>query len=526
MSLFNIFDPKKKPLKNQSTQIQASGMTSNYAGNPTIYQSGSYSTPSKTPTPSPVPTPAPAQNRTQSSYSPVSSIPSGQNMSKAPIQGSGMTSAYASNPTNYKPITSVPTPQPQPQPQKQSANSAWMDYVTQATERQRQLAEQQGQQSRDFITQKYDLANRQLGEQLPAAQETFNRFKGNTEATIADLISGGERQKEQAKDYYGDAQRQAAQTLRETQGQTQKTFANLGTLDSRGEGSFAQSNENTMSDFNRYTQQTLKAQADQLSEIDMQVSQAERSARDTIATEEAKMSELARNIQYAIANNNLQQAQELTQAFNQSQQYIYDIEDALAQTKYQFALEQEKLQNAMKQAQSFTPEFMATGQPTNQAEYEYFIKNKDAMESLYGGGDNTSSKKVSDIVGQLLKMNTQGITGKMRIGFSDESRAAEGLLKQLSSELQIEEARRLKGQGTMSDAERSILANSIAAFNLDKNGKPNVSDERFRQILSDLQANTGVSNQSTQTIRVIQNSTGQTGTIPANEFDPSLYTQI
>lgn len=498
MALFNIFNPKKKPLQTPANQIQGSGYGSAYASNPTSNQSYSSAhsapTPTRTqrPTPSPVPTPA------QKPISSVQSGQSGQYMSKAvpQIQGSGYGSNYASNPSNYKPVTSVPTPQPRQQAQpQQSANSSWMDYVTKATDRQRQSAEQQGQQAKDFINQKYDLANKQLGEQLPAAQETFNRFKGNTEASIADLLAGGERQKSQARDYYGEAQRGAAQTLRETQGQTQRTFAGLGSLDSRGEGSFAQANENTMSDFNRYTQQTLKAQADQLSEIDMQVSQAERSARDTIATEEAKMSELARNIQYAQASNNLQEAQELTQAFNESQQYIYDIEDALAQTKYSFALEQEKLENAMAKIQSFTPEFMATGQPTNQAEYEFYIKNKDEMQGLYGGGQaGEGQNKALSMVNSLLGGDVDAISGGFRpgsapvlnkiFGGGQESAQWEGLKNLLTLARRGE----LKGSGAVSDFETRMLEKAALA-GLDPTKQ---SEEQFRagleQLARDLQS--------------------------------------
>jgi len=424
----------------------------------------------------------------------ASTLPPTQNKSVAPIPASGMTSRYASNPTTYK----APTPQPirqvqQPQP---NATSSWMQTVDQSANRQKTFAEQQRDQQQNFIKQQYELANQQLGEALPAAQQQFNQFKGNTEASIADLIAGGERQKSQASDYYGDAQRQSAQTLRETQGQQQRTFANLGTLDSRGEGSFQEANTNAMSDFNRGTQQLLKAKADKLTEIDATVSAAERNARATITQEEGKLNELARNIQYAQANNNLQQAQELTAAYNETQQYIYDIEDSLAQTKYQFGLEQQKLQDELAKTQSFTPEFMAGGQPTNQAEYEFFIKNQKDLQSAYGDTNSASNQKAANIISQLQGTGTSGITGLMRFGVSDESRSAEGLLKQLSSELQLEEAKRLKGQGAMSDAERAILANSIAAFNLDKNGRPQVSDTRFKQILDELAAQFGGGQQS------------------------------
>jgi hypothetical protein len=152
-----------------------------------------------------------------------------------------------------------------------------------------------------FLQQKGQLASEQLRSQIPTAQDSFNQLKGNTEATIADLIRGGEMQKSQTEDYYGDVERQSAKTLRDTQAQQQRTFANLGTLDSFGEGSFAEANTNVMSDFNRTTQQNLKAKADKLTEIDMNVRSAERSARQVIVQEEAKMNDMVKQIQFAIS---------------------------------------------------------------------------------------------------------------------------------------------------------------------------------------------------------------------------------
>lgn len=404
------------------------------------------------------------------------------------IYGSSKTDPrYANfNPQTPKidtPAVEKPTVKQTPQP---TASENRLSFISSTADKQKQFAEEQRKQQEDYIRQQYGLANSQLMEQVPAAREQFNQFKTNTEQTIGDLLAGGERQKGQASDYYGEAQRLAAKTLRETQGDTQRTFSGLNTLDSRGEGSFDQANTNVMSDFNRTTQQNLKSKADKLSEIDQSVSSAVRSAQQTIVQENAKLTQLERDIQYAMANNNLQQARELTDAYNTTKQYIYDIADNVNNMQYQFSLEKEKLASEMVKAKTFTPQFMSTGVPTNQAEYEFLVKNKKNMDSLYGAADNKSSGKVNSIADKLLGMNTRGITGRMRLGFSDESRNAKGLLNQLSSELQLEEAKRLKGQGSMSDAERAILANAVASFNFDKEGNPQVSDERFQEILQEL----------------------------------------
>jgi len=385
MSPTNIFSSqKKKPLVSQMSQAPQMS----YA--------------SVMPRSTPQPSRSAAPNMSMAPRPTRSAAP---NMSMAPrqIQGSGMTGRYASNPSNYKPVTSVTPPPVVPPPPSipapPSASQARMNDVIAASDRQKAFAQKAITDQTNATRERYALANQQLGSAIEPAKQQFGQFKANAEASIADLLAGGERQKSQASDYYGDAQRGAAQALRETQGQNSRTFANLNTLDSRGEGSFGQANENTMSDFNRTTNQLLRAKADKLSEIDATVNAAERSARSTITQEESKMNELVQKINFAQAYNRLDEAAALTEAYNQSQQYIYDIEDSLAQTKYQFALEGEKLQTeiAKQNSSNFSPEFMNGGQPTNQAEYEFFVKNKEAINSLNGGGESLKPKAAAQL---------------------------------------------------------------------------------------------------------------------------------
>jgi len=108
-----------------------------------------------------------------------------------------------------------------------------------------------------------------------------------------------------------------------------------------------------------------------------------------------------------------------------------------------------------------------------------------------------SAKKAIGIIDELEKLNTGGITGKARWAWTDKARKAEGKLKQLNSELQIEESKRLKGQGSMSDAERAILANAVSSFNLDENGRSRLSDKDFKAELAKLK--TGLSGQGSTT---------------------------
>ena len=454
MSPTNIFSSqKKKPLVSQMSQAPQMS----YA--------------SVMPRSTPQPSRSAAPNMSMAPRPTRSAAP---NMSMAPrqIQGSGMTGRYASNPSNYKPVTSVTPPPVVPPPPSipapPSASQARMNDVIAASDRQKAFAQKAITDQTNATRERYALANQQLGSAIEPAKQQFGQFKANAEASIADLLAGGERQKSQASDYYGDAQRGAAQALRETQGQNSRTFANLNTLDSRGEGSFGQANENTMSDFNRTTNQLLRAKADKLSEIDATVNAAERSARSTITQEESKMNELVQKINFAQAYNRLDEAAALTEAYNQSQQYIYDIEDSLAQTKYQFALEGERLQTeiAKQKSSDFSSGFMNGGQPTNQAEYEFFIKNKDAIDTLNGGGQvNAGKQEVLDAIRDLTSKD-------LSVGFGMQSlnpfnkfpggdgQASMAKIDRLRALVSLENAGKLKGQGSITGPERELLANA------------------------------------------------------------------
>ncbi|HON26187.1 MAG TPA: peptidoglycan DD-metalloendopeptidase family protein, partial [Myxococcota bacterium] len=386
--------------------------------------------------------------------SPITTVPKTSTMSSVPGQ-----------PTPPWAITSTKTTPPPAPITKPDASSSYLDYAKSVADRQTQTAEQQRKQQADFIASKYGLANSQLKDQLPAAQQQFGQFKADTEQTIADLLAGGARQKSQATDYYGDAQRQAALADRQIRGTTQQTFSNLGTIDSTGQGSFGQATENQASDFNRFTQQNLKAKADKLTEIDATVETAVRSAKATITQEEAKMNELARNIQYALANNDLQQAQELTTAYNTSQQYIYDIQDTLAQTQYQFALEKEKLQNELAKTNAdvagLSQGFLQTGKPENQADFIYRLKNgKDVTDNLATSAGGKQKGLVLDTVNNILNGNVGGITGFGQLqSLMPGSSAAltKNYYDQLKSMLSLEGRAQLKGSGQISDFEAKML---------------------------------------------------------------------
>lgn len=319
-------------------------------------------------------------------------------------------------------------PQPIIKKEQPTAQETFMSKFMANAEKQKAFAEQQRKQKEDYLKQRVALSNEGLRSQLGGAEARLAEQKKGAEATIADLLAGGERQKGQARDYYGEAQRLGAQTSREMQGQNQRTFAGLNTLDSRGEGSFGQAEENRTSDFNRFTQQNLRSQADKLAEIDATVSGAVRSAKQTILEQEGVLNDLKSKIEMAIANNNLSEAEQLTQAYNETQQYIYEVEDAVNNMQYQFDLEKEKLSAASGQMSGLSPEFLATGRPTTQKDAEFIFSNNKGAETYAkllgtGAGGKKTEKQMAYEAAANIAQNalTKLNSGAIQSGFGQKT---------------------------------------------------------------------------------------------------------
>lgn len=312
----------------------------------------------------------PTQSVFQSKATPTApKVPYSQNKV---IQGSGMTSSYANNPTNYKrsvptvPTVTAPTPQ-----KTMTPTDAYLQGMEKLSGQQTNFLNNQKLQREGSVKSKYQTLKEMISGQLPVAEENFDAYKKDSQADIEALRASGERQKGQAEDYYGEAQRDAAKTLNETQGQNQRTFAGLGTIDSRGEGSFQQATENTSSDFNRFTQQTLKAKADRFAEIDDTVSTAERQAQAALRQEAVKLEDLKKQIQFALINNDQAMADELSGIAQETEQNIMAIQEAVTGLKYQGALEKYniELENSKLKAPDYDAESKLRG--------EYFTRTKD-----------------------------------------------------------------------------------------------------------------------------------------------------
>lgn len=440
------------------------------------------------------------QNYTQGLFSSQARTPQmsvAPRMSVAPktIQGSGMTSQYASNPTNYKPQT-PPTPRVTPppradQPSPMSQYTARIDdYFKRMSEQSNQrVAQEQAdrQKQQDLLNQRYGLVADSIRSSIPALQNNFNTFKTNTQADVAEVVRQGEAQKEQARDYFGEANRTAAQARGETQAQARQKFAAQGAVDSRGAGSYQQANENIDSDFNRYIQKNSKEMAMKLTDIDSAVGQYQRQASTLIQAEEAKLQESLRQIEFTLADNEIAKEQAMQQVYQQYQDRINGIRDTLSSIEQQaieqknnIGLELEKLSKTQ-----FSPEFMATGVPTTQAEYEFMVTNADKMKELgIFGGQDANKGKVVDAIKRLASGNISGITGfnqynPLNMMPGSAAQQTKNDWENLKAMLSLESREKLKGSGAISDFEAKVLERA-ASLGLGTN----LSETQFRERLN------------------------------------------
>jgi len=472
--MINLFSRTKKPW-----EIQGSGYGTNYASNPTNYapkvtaqtQSSYFSKPATVPQMSV----APKQNTTQ-------------------IQGSGYGSNYASNPTNYTPPAYKPPAPPSTPSPVDTQTQAINDFLKRMQDQTNSRVTETNditKRNADLTAQRYDLAGQAIKGQASGLTDIFNRFKTNTEADIQDVTALAESQKAQAKDYYGEANRTAAQARQETGQQATRKFAGQGAIDSAGAGSYREANENIDSEFNRTVAKNASALAAKQMEVDTAVGQYQRQAKTLIADEETKLMQSLKQIDIQFADNEVAKQQAMGEVYKSAQDRIYQIQDQMSsieqqamQQKQTIALELQKLD-----ASKLSPEFMATGKPTNQAEYDYLVQNADKFKTLGIIGDqaNGNQNKALTMVNNLLAKDTKGITGVLRTGNSPiaawtGAAGAQADYDGLKNLLALAERGQLKGSGAVSDFEAKMLEKAaMAGLN------QNLPDDEFRRRLELLQ---------------------------------------
>lgn len=396
---------------------------------------------------------------------------------------SGYGASYGNNPSNQ------PAPKPTPQVTTPNPHEAYVTGMEKLAAQQQDFATRRQAQREASTKSKYQTLKEMISGQLPVAEQNFNAFKADSEADIADLKATGERQKGQAEDYYGEAQRDAARTFRETQGQNQRTFANLGTVDSRGEGSFQQATENTTSDFNRFTQQTLKAKADKFAEIDSTVATAERQAMAAIRQEATKLEDLKKQIQFALINNDQAMADELSGIAQETEQTIMGIQEAVAGLKYQADLEKYKVE--LESKDKLSPQFLQTGIPQTEADFTWKLNNGkeygEAFPDIAGNQASQQKQAILDVAKNIANGAIGSMTGWIKTDWAPGSAGAltKNYYDQLKGMLSLENRQQLKGSGAISDFEAKTLERAASALG------QNLSEDQFRQVLNDLILNLG-----------------------------------
>lgn len=423
--------------------------------------------------------------------------PQAPNMSVAPktIQGSGYGSNYASNPSNYKAPAPVAPPAPKPLPQQQAspvdaqtkALNDFLESMRAQSAGREQTTLATAEREKALLGQRYDLMGQAIQGQIDPLKSNFDRFRANSEADIIDVAKQGEMQKDQARDYYGEANRTAAQARQETSQQAARKFAGQGAIDSAGAGSYREANENIDSEFNRVVAQNAKALAGKQTEIDMAVGQYTRQAKTLIQQEEANLMQQLKAIEIQYADNALAKEQAMLQVFNQAQERVYQIQDRMAEIEQQ-AMQQKQniaLELAKLDTTKLSAEFMATGVPTNQTEYEYMIKNADTFEKL-GLTSASADQNKGQVVSAIQRLAGGDIAGIVGMGKFNPLNQIPGSnaqqtyndWKNLQAMLSLESREKLKGSGAISDFESKVLERA-ANLGLDTN----LSEEQFRQRL-------------------------------------------
>lgn len=353
------------------------------------------------------------------------------------------------------------TPKTTPTPQA-STSDQLIQKLSQIAKDRAAVEEQRAAQQAQRLTERQNAAAAMLPTQQATLEAAKEKAIGNIKSGISTQEAQTAADKQAIEELYGAQQREAMQAQREEQGNLQNLFAGLGTVDS---SVFQNQAANSAARLTGKTQSISAQKTRDLVAANRALSEYKTIAQQLIDQEQANFDTALQNIQNTYAQGTQEYNDAIIAAYATAQDNIYKIENDV--TEKELAFEQEKAKLGL-------------------------------SDSSSAQGSENSAAKVRNIVEKLSKMNTKGITGLMRYQWSDEARNAGGLLKQLTSELQLEEAKRMKGQGTMTESERAILANSVAALNPDANGLPQISNERFQDILSELYEQFGGSSGQTQ----------------------------
>lgn len=390
-----------------------------------------------------------------------------------------------------------PTPTPKPQPTMndmlEASRQRYNTYLSDAQKKQQAFAEKAKNEAVNNTNTRFNNAASDLKVQIPEAEQAFGKFRDRVLTGVEDTAKQGEAQKLKAEEYTGEEQRTAAITRRDTMAQREQQYGALNTIDSMGVGSFQQANANDDTEFNRGTNKRYGELKTKKLEIDDAVSLARREAQAKIDDEDTKLQQTIRQIKIALRDNTQAQQEAIRQAELQAEEIIGGIVDEFEGLR--MTAEQEKMRYDAETPQ-LSEQFLKTGVPTSAVEFEFMQKNKDAFANIGTGGKNAAKQEITSAISDLLGQDLSQIFGWGSVNPLNQLPASQAQnvkakLERLKGLVSLENANKLKGQGQITESERTMLANAATILN-----NPRISPEQAVTELNRLAQQFGGSNQT------------------------------
>lgn len=394
-------------------------------------------------------------------------------------QSSSYQTPTATKPPVKPPVVPPPTNIPVPQPTSPLTKLQQIGANRQ-TFLQKQ-AEDEAARQKGIL----DIRSKTLQAQVPELEGRLNKYRDLSREAIAgqEAITAGE--KERIRQESGEEMRLNAQTAREGRGRIQSTLAGLNALDSSSTGQLLAKAEGNLAN-NQAT--ALRGQKQQLAEADQNLTIYKQQARLAEDDEIAKFNQAIREISANYDINSLEYQNAVKQAYDKAQEEIYKIEQGVAQAELDV-----------------------------QSIYEKAYAEQDAKNMAGGGSDNQG--KALQMVNNLLKGNTQAISGGFRTpGFLAPlvpgAGAARADYEGLKNLLALAKRGELKGSGAVSDFEAKMLEKAaMAGLTAELPEQEFVA--RLKQLQSDLMSGGAVDTRSQMV--TMQSPDGQTYQVDQSE---------
>lgn len=416
------------------------------------------------------------------SKQPTSSTQTNTKTSSQPIQGSGYSSQYASNPSNYQ--VQPAQIQPAPKPQPQNANSFVNSYLT----NRGNIAQQRVQDTERRALEQQNLQKQLMQSRQGTLENIGNLQRQGFEDYANQLRSGLDLQRNTADRQIASSQAERdeqryfnEQARRERMKGLEGTLASLGTLESSALGNIgAKINMGA----ERQDRQADRIFNDRVADIQDQYRAAEQQTNALIEQQANVYLQQVEALRGSMDENSIAYQQAVSQIAERANSNINAILDNFDNFAYQATL---AAQQARLEAQGgLSDTFLTTGQPQNRADYQWMMENPDYLDKLRGQQqqENEAADAVRTI-DEILQGNLAPITGDLRLGGIPgfgraEAQTTKAKIENIKNNLSLAAAGKLKGSGQISDAEREMLARAATALDY------GMTEEAFRRELNRL----------------------------------------